>query len=119
MTRIAPTPTTPALGEPMTTTYTVTTLKSGEQAENYAPHEYKYVVQVDPWPRWITMAGYKLVARDWAKRIVRTLCHHFRETGDADGRTGMDAHFHPTLQKLEIYADQGEIHVLITEPYTD
>lgn len=56
---------------------------------------------------------------DWAKGIVRALCHNFREAGDRDGREGLSAHFYPTLKSLVVDADKGEIRVLIVEPYTD
>lgn len=57
--------------------------------------------------------------KDWAKKIVRALCSNFRETGDDDGRTGMDAHFYPTLKWLKLDPNVGTIHVLIVEPFTD
>lgn len=57
--------------------------------------------------------------RDWAKKIVRSLCQNFREKDDDDGRTGMDAHFYPTLSSLKIDPSAGTIHALIIEPYTD
>jgi len=57
--------------------------------------------------------------RDWAKKIVRALCRNFREHGDDDGMTGMDAHFYPTLKRLDIDAAKGEIRALIVEAYND
>lgn len=57
--------------------------------------------------------------REWAKKIVRTLCQNFRETDDDDGRTGMGAHFYPTLKWMKLDARAGTIHVFIVEPYTD
>lgn len=117
---------------PSTITYAVTTLRSGEQVENYAPHVYAFTVKVEkdgkPYLPYQTAVIKNLrypndalegMQRDWAKRIVRALCHQFREVGDDDGRTGMDAHFYPTLEKLEIDHERGEIHVVIEEPYTD
>lgn len=117
---------------PTTITYAVTTLRSGEQAENYAPHVWEYRVKVEkdgkPYLPYATEGIKKLgypgdaiaaMQRDWAKRIVRGLCCNFREAGDNDGRTGMDAHFYPTLEKLEIDHERGEIHVVIEQPYTD
>ena len=57
--------------------------------------------------------------REGAKKIVRALCQDFREKDDQDGRTGMEAHFYPTLQWLKIDGKAGTIHVFIIEPYTD
>ena len=57
--------------------------------------------------------------RDWAKRIIRGLCQDFREKDDDDGKTGMEAHFYPTLQSLVIDHRAGTIRVLIIEPFTD
>lgn len=57
--------------------------------------------------------------RDWALKIIRALCQDFREPNDNDGRTGMEAHFYPTLKRLDINQAAGEIRVLIIEPYTD
>lgn len=57
--------------------------------------------------------------REWAKSIVRALCQNFREANDDDGRTGMTAHFYPTLKTLKIDPAAGTIHVFIVEPYTD
>ena len=57
--------------------------------------------------------------REWAKRIVRGLCQNFREKGDDDGRTGMDAHFYPTLTSLKLDPKEGTIRALIIEPFTD
>ena len=57
--------------------------------------------------------------REWAKKIVRALCQNFREKNDDDGRTGMDAHFYPTLKSLALDAKAGTIRAFIIEPYTD
>lgn len=57
--------------------------------------------------------------REWGKKIVRSLCQNFREKDDDDGRTGMEAHFYPTLQSLKIDPKTGTIHAFIIEPYTD
>lgn len=57
--------------------------------------------------------------RDWALRIVRALCQNFREKGDEDGRTGMDAYFYPTLQSLKIDPVAGTVRAFIIEPFTD
>lgn len=57
--------------------------------------------------------------REWAKKIVRALCQNFREKDDDDGRTGMEAHFYPTLKWLKLDPAEGTIHVFIVEPYTD
>lgn len=57
--------------------------------------------------------------RDWAKKIVRALCQDFREASDEDGRTGMEAHFYPTLKSLTVDAKAGTIRAFIVEPYTD
>ena len=57
--------------------------------------------------------------RDWALKIVRSLCQNFREKTDEDGRTGMDAAFYPTLKSLSIDQKKAEIRVFITEEYTD
>jgi len=57
--------------------------------------------------------------RDWAIKLVKTLCMNFRERSDDDGRTGMDAHFYPTLQLLQIDPAMGEIRVSIIDPFTD
>lgn len=57
--------------------------------------------------------------RDWAKSVVRAICQHFREAGDDDGRTGMDAHFYPTLKSLVIDPKAGTIRAFIIEPFTD
>lgn len=56
---------------------------------------------------------------DWARKIVRALCQNFREKDDEDGRTGMDAHFYPTLKFLKLDHKAGTIHAFIVEPYTD
>ncbi len=57
--------------------------------------------------------------REWAKKIVRALCQNFREKDDDDGRTGMEAHFYPTLQSLKTDPKAGTIRAFIIEPYTD
>lgn len=57
--------------------------------------------------------------REWAKGIVRALCQNFREKDDDDGRTGMAAHFYPTLKSLKIDGKAGTIRAFIIEPYTD
>ena len=57
--------------------------------------------------------------REWAKKIVRALCQNFREKDDADGKTGMEAHFYPTLRSLKLDAAAGTIHAFIIEPFTD
>lgn len=57
--------------------------------------------------------------RDYALKIVRGLCQNFREKGDEDGRAGMDAHFYPTLRRLDIDEKAGTIRALIIEAYTD
>ncbi len=57
--------------------------------------------------------------RDWAKKVVASLCRKFREPNDDDGRTGMEAYFYPTLKSLTLNHAKGEIRVLIIEPYTD
>ncbi len=56
--------------------------------------------------------------KDWAKKIVRSLCQNFREKDDDDGRTGMDAHFYPTLKSLKLDHAAGTILAFIVEPYT-
>lgn len=56
---------------------------------------------------------------EWAKMMVRALCQNFREKGDNDGRTGMEAHFYPTLKSLKLDAKEGTIHAFIVEPFTD
>lgn len=57
--------------------------------------------------------------REWAKKIVRALCQNFREKDDDDGRTGMAAHFYPTLKWLKLDPKAGTIHAFIIEPFTD
>jgi len=57
--------------------------------------------------------------REWAKMMVRALCQNFREKDDQDGRTGMEAHFYPTLKALKLDAKEGTIHAFIVEPFTD
>lgn len=57
--------------------------------------------------------------RDWALKLVRALCQGFREKGDDDGKTGMEAHFAPTLKSLKIDHVTGTIHALIIEAFTD
>jgi|SRR5579863_4092274 len=57
--------------------------------------------------------------REWAKNLVRALCQNFREKTDQDGRTGMTAHFYPTLRSLSIDPSAGTIRAFIIEPYTD
>lgn len=57
--------------------------------------------------------------REWAKKIVRGLCQNFREKDDDDGRTGMNAHFYPTLKRLTLDHKAGTIRAFIVEPYTD
>jgi len=57
--------------------------------------------------------------RDWAKGLVRALCHEFREKNDEDGRKGLEAHFYPTLQSLVIDPTAGTIRVVIIDPFTD
>ena len=56
--------------------------------------------------------------RDWALKIVRTLFQDFREENDDDGRTGMGAHFYPTLRSLKINHEDGTIRAFIVESYT-
>lgn len=63
--------------------------------------------------------GLRQEQREWAKKIVRGLCQNFREKDDDDGRTGMDAHFYPTLKWLKLDHKAGTIHAFIVEPYTD
>lgn len=55
----------------------------------------------------------------WARDLIRALCQNFREKDDADGRTGMEAHFYPTLKWLKMDAKAGTIHAFIIEPFTD
>ena len=55
----------------------------------------------------------------WAKGLVRALCQNFREKDDQDGRTGMEAHFYPTLTSLKLDHANGTIRAFIIEPYTD
>ena len=57
--------------------------------------------------------------RDWALNLVRSLCQNFREKGDEDGRTGMEAAFYPTLRSLAIDAKAGTVRAFIIETYTD
>ena len=57
--------------------------------------------------------------REWAKKIVRALCQDFREKGDDDGRTEMEAHFYPTLKSLRLDPKAGTIHAFIVEPFAD
>lgn len=57
--------------------------------------------------------------REWAVNLVKALCHKFRETSDQDGRTGMEAHFYPTLKSLAVNPSDGTIRAFIVEPYTD
>lgn len=57
--------------------------------------------------------------RDWAKKIVRALCHNFREKDDDDGLDGAAAYFYSTLKWLKMDPKAGTIHVLIISPYTD
>lgn len=57
--------------------------------------------------------------RDWAKSLVTTLCQRFREKNDDDGRTGIEAHFYPTLQSLKLDPAAGTIRAVIVEPFTD
>lgn len=57
--------------------------------------------------------------REWAKMIVRALCQNFREKDDDDGRTGMEAHFYPTLKTLTLDPKAGTIRAFIIEPFTD
>src|SRR5260221_251932 len=45
----------------------------------------------------------------WAKGLVRALCQNFREKDDQDGRTGMEAHFYPTLKSLKLDHKTGTI----------
>ena len=56
--------------------------------------------------------------RAWAKGIVQA-ARQCRERGDNDGRTGLDAHFYPTLSDLAIDKAKGEINFTITEAYND
>ena len=64
-------------------------------------------------------AEHRKMRREWALKVVRGLCQDFRERGDDDGRTGMDAHFYPTLKRLDIDEKAGTIRALIVEAYTD
>lgn len=57
--------------------------------------------------------------RDWAIGLVRALCQNFREHTDDDGKTGMAAHFFPTLKSLKIDHAKGTIRAFIIEPFTD
>lgn len=57
--------------------------------------------------------------RDWALGLVRALCQNFREKTDDDGKTGMAAHFFPTLRSLTIDHIKGTIRAFIIEPFTD
>lgn len=56
---------------------------------------------------------------EWARNLVRALCQNFREKNDEDGRTGMEAHFYPTLKWLKIDPKAGTVHAFIIEPFTD
>jgi hypothetical protein len=109
------------------TRYTVEVLRSG-QPRAYADTENEYLVrcemersygpdkgQMKPW-----LYGLDEATRlTWAKSLVKVLCQTFREAGDDDGRTGMEAHFYPTLRSLVIDQNTGTIRALIIEPYTD
>lgn len=57
--------------------------------------------------------------REWAKKLVRSLCQNFREKDDDDGRTDMDAYFYPTLKSLKLDHVEGTITAFIIEPYAD
>lgn len=64
-------------------------------------------------------AEHRKQRRDWALKVLRSLCQNFREKDDDDGRTGMDAHFYPTLRSLALDENAGTIRALIIEPFTD
>lgn len=124
--------------------YTVETIRSG-QPRAYADTENEYRITVQrnqrPWlmygeleKRIAEEEGWRKEGKmmggtppdvlrkerdDWAKKIARSLCQNFREKNDDDGRTGMDAHFYPTLKWMKLDDKAGTIHVLIIEPFTD
>ena len=104
------------------TTYEVQVLRSG-QPRAYADTEREYLITVlrdgKPWLMHQDVPSIRPQTVDWAKAIVRALCQPFRETGDDDGREGMEAHFYPTLKSLSLNSEAGTIRALIIEPYTD
>lgn len=125
-------------------TFVVQTLRSG-QPRPYADTDREYLITVQrngkPWlmhgdiePRiareeadraagrmfgGMSPDSLRKSQRDWAKKIVRALCQNFREKDDDDGRAGMEAHFYPTLKRLNVNGKTGTIHAFIVEPYTD
>lgn len=106
------------------TRYTVQVLHAG-QREPYGDSEYEYTIRVERTithgkciePGFPTSEPGEL--RAWAKKLIRALCQDFRETGDNDGREGMEAYFYPTLKMLDLNRSTGVIHVLIIERYCD
>ena len=128
----------------MTMTFTVQTLRAG-QPRPYADTEREYLITVQnngkPWlmhgdveARIVREEADRAAGRmyggqkpddlrkrqrEWAKRIVRALCQNFREKDDDDGRTGMEAHFYPTLTSLNLDSKAGTIRAFIVERYTD
>lgn len=64
-------------------------------------------------------AELRAMQRKWAIGLVRSLCQHFREKNDNDGKTGMEAHFYPTLKSLTIDHKAGTVRAFIVEPFTD
>lgn len=119
------------------TRYTVETLRSG-QPRPYADTEREYLITIEaitsrdrdrgngepeswePWFPFSAISEEELPARrDKVKKLVAALCGAFREVGDQDGREGMEAHFYPTLKRLDINSGKGEIRVLIVEASTD
>lgn len=50
--------------------------------------------------------------RDWAKGIIRALCHDFKEPEEGEW-------YSPTLRRLDLDSKTGTIRAFITTAYTD
>lgn len=108
--------------------YTVETLRCG-QPRPYADHEHECRISVErtspcgenagEWEPFRCDGWTEKQREDWAKRIVRGVFRNFREQGDDDGRTGMEAYYFPTLRWLKVDPHTGTIRALVTEAYTD
>lgn len=107
--------------------YTVKTFCHDFQPTPYSDHVSRFLILVERprtrrdgtivWETWQQPQAPADVIRPWALRLVRTLCMDFREKGDDDGRTGLDAALYPHLKDLDV--KDGIIEVEIRRVYTD
>ena len=107
------------------TRYTVKTKMFDLQLVAFGDHFSKFEILVERnvdangatgWKHWQPGMPRSEHSMNWAKRLVKALCQDFREKGDEDGRTGMDAAMFPHLADLDVEA--GLIKATIRRSYT-